>query len=91
LRNLPEPDAVFVGGTGGPFEEVLKLCALRARRAVVLNLVGLERVAPAGGILEDCGLEVESVFLQASPVKGVGSMHRVVPESAVFVVCGSRP
>jgi precorrin-6B C5,15-methyltransferase / cobalt-precorrin-6B C5,C15-methyltransferase len=91
LHNLPEPDAVFVGGTGGPFEEVVKLCALRARRAVVLNLVGLERVAPAGGILEECGLEVESVFLQASPVKGVGSMHRVMPESAVFVVCGSRP
>ena len=91
LRGLPEPDAVFVGGTGGSFEEIVKLCAVRARRSVVLALVGLERVVPAGRILEDCGLEVESTFLQASPVKGVGSMHRVAPESAVFVVCGSRP
>ena len=91
LRDLPEPDAVFVGGTGGSFEEVVKVCAVRARRTVVLALVGLERVAPTGRILEDCGLEVESMLLQASPVKGVGSMHRVVPESAVFVVCGSRP
>ena len=91
LQDLPEPDAVFVGGTGGSFEEIVKLCAVRARRSVVLTLVGLERVAPAGKVLEDCGLEVESTFLQASPVKGVGSMHRVVPGSAVFVVCGSRP
>ncbi len=91
LQNLPEPDAVFVGGTGAFFEEIVKLCAVRARRSVVLALVGLERVVPAGKVLEDCGLEVESTFLQASPVQGVGPMHRVAPESAVFVVCGSRP
>ena len=91
LQDLPEPDAVFIGGTGGSFGEIVKLCAVRARRSVVLALVGLERVVPAGKVLEDCGLEVESTFLQASPVKGVGSMHRVAPESAVFVVCGSRP
>ncbi|QIN85049.1 precorrin-6y C5,15-methyltransferase (decarboxylating) subunit CbiE [Rubrobacter tropicus] len=90
LRDLPEPDAVFIGGTGGAFEEIVKLCAARARRSVVLALVGLERVVPAGRILEGCGLTVESTFLQASPVEGVGAMRRVVPGSAVFVVCGSR-
>jgi len=91
LRDLPEPDAVFVGGTGGPFEEIVKLCAVRARRSVVLTLIGIERVVPAGKVLEDCGLEVETMFLQTSSVKGIASMHRVVPDSAVFVVCGSRP
>ncbi|HET7480004.1 MAG TPA: precorrin-6y C5,15-methyltransferase (decarboxylating) subunit CbiE [Rubrobacteraceae bacterium] len=90
LRDLPEPDAVFVGGTGGGFEEIVKLAAVRARRSVVLALVGLERVVPAGKILEDCGLEVETTFLQTSRIKGVGSWHRIAPESAVFVVCGSR-
>ncbi len=91
LRDLPEPDAVFVGGTGGPFEEIVKLCAVRARRSVVLTLIGIERVVPAGKVLEDCGLEVETMFLQTSSVKGIASMHRVVPDGAVFVVCGSRP
>jgi len=91
LRSLPEPDAVFVGGTGGAFEEIVKLCAVRARRSVVLTLIGIERVVPAGEALEDCGLEVETTFLQTSSVKGIASMHRVVPEGAVFVVCGSRP
>ncbi|CAA9403927.1 MAG: Cobalt-precorrin-7 (C5)-methyltransferase / Cobalt-precorrin-6B C15-methyltransferase [decarboxylating] [uncultured Rubrobacteraceae bacterium] len=90
LRDLPEPDAVFVGGTGGPFEEIVKLCAVRARRSVVLTLVGIERVVPAGRVLEDCGLEVETTLLQTSPLKGIASMHRIVPDSAVFVVCGSR-
>ena len=91
LRDLPEPDAVFIGGTGGDFEEMVKLSAVMARRAVVLALVTLERVVPAAQLLEDCGLEVETTFLQASRMKGVGGLHRLAAESAVFVVSGRRP
>ena len=91
MLDLPEPDAVFIGGTGGAFEEILKLSAVRARRTVVLALVALERVVPAARLLEDCGLEVETTFLQASGMKGVGNLHRLAAESGVFVVSGSRP
>ena len=91
LHDLPEPDAVFVGGTGGDFEEIAKLCAVSARRSVVLALVGLERVVPAAQILEGCGIEVETAFLQTSRMKGVGGLHRLAAESSAFVVSGSRP
>ena len=90
LRDLPEPDAVFIGGSGGAFEEIVKLSAMRARRAVVLALVTLERIVPAAQLLEDCGLEVETTFLQTSRMKGLGNLHRLAAESAVFVVSGSR-
>ena len=91
MHDLPEPDAVFVGGTGGSFEEIIKLSAVRVRRTVVLTLITLERVVPAAQLLENCGLEVETTFLQTSRMKGVGDLHRLAPESAVFVVSGSRP
>ncbi len=90
LRDLPSPDAVFVGGTGGMFEEIVKLCTARTFRSVVLTLVGLERVVPACEILEGCGLEVEAFCLQTSRVKGVANLHRLVPESSVFIVSGTR-
>ena len=90
LRGLPEPDAVFVGGTGESFEEVVELAASSARRCIVLTLVGLERVIPAGKILEGRGFEVETTLLQASRVKGVGSLHRLAAETSVFVVSGRR-
>ena len=91
LHGLPEPDAVFVGGTGAGFEETVKLAAVRARRCVVLTLITLERVVPAAKILEGCGLEVETTFLQASRMKGVGELHRLAAETPVFVTSGSRP
>ena len=91
LQGLPDPDAVFVGGTGSGFEETAKLAAVRARRSVVLTLITLERVVPAAKILEDCGLETETTFLQASRMKGVGELHRLAAETPVFVVSGSKP
>ena len=91
LRELPDPDAVFVGGSGGGFEEIVKLCAVRARRAVVITLITLERVIPAGKILEDCGLEVDTTFMQASRVQGIGELHRLDAMTPVFVVSGRRP
>jgi precorrin-6Y C5,15-methyltransferase (decarboxylating) len=90
LHNLPEPDAVFVGGTGRGFEEIVKRCAVSARRSVVLALVGLERVVPAAKLLEGCGLEVETTFLQTSRMKGVGGLHRLAAESNAFIVSGER-
>ena len=90
LWDLSEPDAVFVGGSGGAFDEIVKLSAVRARRAVVLALVTLERVVPAAQLLENCDLEVETTFLQTSKMKGVGNLHRLAAESVVFVVSGSR-
>ncbi|MGI8540984.1 MAG: precorrin-6y C5,15-methyltransferase (decarboxylating) subunit CbiE [Rubrobacteraceae bacterium] len=90
LENLPAPDAVFIGGTGGGFEEVIRLCAGRALRAVVLTLVTLERVVPAVKLLEEAGLEVETTFLQTSRMKGVGELNRLAPENPVFVVSGRR-
>lgn len=91
LRDLPDPDAVFVGGSGGGFEEIVKLCAVRARRVVVISVVTLERVVPAGEILENCGLEVETTFMQAARVKGIGELHRLDAMTPVFVVSGRRP
>jgi precorrin-6B C5,15-methyltransferase / cobalt-precorrin-6B C5,C15-methyltransferase len=90
LRDLSEPDAVFFGGSGGAFDEIVKLSAVRARRAVVLALVTLERVVPAAQLLENCDLEVETTFLQTSKMKGIGNLHRLAAESVVFVVSGSR-
>lgn len=90
LDGLPEPDAVFVGGSGGRFEEIVHLAAAHARRAVVLTLVGIERVVPAAEILEDEGFMVETVLLQISRVEGIGPLHRLVPAAPVFIVSGRR-
>ena len=90
LQGLPDPDAVFVGGSGRDLEGVLKEAGGRARRAVVVALAGMERVVPAGRVLAGGGLEVETVLLQAARLRGIGELHRLVPTNPVFLVSGVR-
>ncbi|WP_119067121.1 precorrin-6y C5,15-methyltransferase (decarboxylating) subunit CbiE [Rubrobacter indicoceani] len=90
LHGLPDPDAVFIGGTGGDFEGVVEFCAGRAIRSVVLTLITLERVVPAMRLLERFGCRVEAVQHQTSHVRPIAKMHRLVPESQVFIVSGTK-
>jgi precorrin-6Y C5,15-methyltransferase (decarboxylating) len=90
LAELPDPDAVFVGGGGSELPGVLAAVLGRAPRAVVVALAALERVAPAAGALADAGLAVESVMLQASRLRPLGEATGLAAANPVFLVCGSR-
>ncbi|MBE2316023.1 precorrin-6y C5,15-methyltransferase (decarboxylating) subunit CbiE [Solirubrobacter sp. CPCC 204708] len=85
LRDLRDPDAVFVGG-GGP---VVLDGAMRARRAVVVALALIDRVAPTIERLSH-GFEVTATTLQASRVKPIADGHRLAAENPVTVVVGRR-
>lgn len=91
LEDLPDPDAVFVGGTGGRFEEVVKLVASRVRRAAVVALVGLDRVTEARRLLESGGLETDALLVQTARLKPLGDLQRLAPTNPVFLVSGVRP
>ncbi len=90
LDTLPDPDAIFVGGSGSGFVDVLGVAAARARRTVVVALAALERVVPAQALLAGSGFVVETVLLQASRLTGVGELHRLAAHNPVFVVSAVR-
>lgn len=85
LRELRDPDAVFVGG-GGP--AVLEP-AMRARRAVVVTLALIDRVAPTIDALAR-EFDVTATTLQANRVKPLAGGHRLAAENPVTVVVGRR-
>lgn len=81
LSDLPDPDAVFVGG-GGP--EVVDAVAARKPTRVVVTLVQLERVAATVAALSD--YRTDTVLLQVSRLQPLGEGSRLVPSNPVFVV-----
>jgi precorrin-6Y C5,15-methyltransferase (decarboxylating) len=94
LASLPDPDAVFVGGSGASLGVVLEVAARRARRAVVAALAAVERVGPAVAALEAGGLTAEGVLVGVSRLSALGvdgAVHRLAPVNPVFVVQGFRP
>jgi precorrin-6Y C5,15-methyltransferase (decarboxylating) len=85
LAQLPDPDAVFVGG-GGP--HVVAACAARGPERLVVALATLELVAPTTAALAH--YEVDTVLVQASRLTPLGTGHRLEPSNPVFVVSGTR-
>lgn len=90
LKSLPDPDCVYVGGTGGRFDETLKLVAARVRRVAIVALAGLERVTSAAELLAEGGLAVETTLVQAARLQGMGKVTRLAPINPVFLVSGAR-
>ena len=85
LVDLPDPDAVFVGG-GGP--DVVAACAARQPARLVVALATVELVAPTTAALAE--YEVDTVLLQSSRLAPLGSGHRLEPSNPVFVVSAVR-
>ncbi len=69
-------------------EEVLEQ-AMRARRAVVVTLALVDRIAP---VIEQLAtsFEVNATTLQANRVKPLAGGHRLAAENPVTVIVGRR-
>jgi precorrin-6Y C5,15-methyltransferase (decarboxylating) len=97
LAGLPDPDAVFVGGSGGALAAILQLVATRARRAVVVALSGAdrhtrpERVLLAAQSLAAAGMEVDTVRLHASRFETTAGLRESRPINPVYLISGVRP
>jgi precorrin-6Y C5,15-methyltransferase (decarboxylating) len=91
LADLPDPDAVFVGGGGRDLGDILAAVAPRARRAVVAALATVERIVPAAEQLAAAGYEVETTVLQSSRLRPIGGAHRLAAQNPVAVVAGAKP
>lgn len=90
LADLPDPDAVFVGGGGPDLDAILDACTPRTRRAVVVALALVERAGPAMERLAAHGLDVDGTMVQASRLKPIAGGHRLAAENPVVVVSGVR-
>jgi precorrin-6B C5,15-methyltransferase / cobalt-precorrin-6B C5,C15-methyltransferase len=87
LAELPDPDAAFVGG-GGP--DLLDAIAPRARRAVVITLALIDRIAPALDRLAAHGLEASATTIQANRLRPIAGGHRLAAENPITVITGRR-
>lgn len=92
LDAWPDPDAVFIGGSGGELAELIKrvLHRLRPDGRLVMNFVTLENLATATETLQALDADWNLLQLQAARSKPILHMHRMAAENPVWLVC-ARP
>ena len=93
LAALPDPDSVFVGGSGGQLARILDVAVDRLSDggSLVANLAVLERTLEAYHHLKESGLAVELTTINASRGREMpdGSV-RLEALNQVFVVSARR-
>jgi precorrin-6B C5,15-methyltransferase / cobalt-precorrin-6B C5,C15-methyltransferase len=93
LADLPDPDAVFIGGSGGRLPDILQKAAqrLRPRGRIVLNCITLENFSRGWEELHDLGLEPEATSIQLAHSRPLGRLHSMAPDNPIFVLRARKP
>ena len=88
LDAWPDPDAVFIGGSGGELAGLIELCLARLRPAgrLVMNFVTLENLATATTALAAAGADWEVTMLSAARSQPILDMHRLAAQNPVWIV-----
>ena len=92
LQYWPDPDAVFIGGSGGELAELIRLILQRMKPQgwLVMNFVTLENLAVAVETLKALGVIWDVLQLQASRSKPILHMNRMAAENPVWLVCAQK-
>ncbi|MBD2743344.1 precorrin-6y C5,15-methyltransferase (decarboxylating) subunit CbiE [Coleofasciculus sp. FACHB-1120] len=92
LCNLPAPNRIFIGGSGGNLTEILNICNshLTASGRLVLALATLEHLNEALGWLSRQQWDYQVLQVQLSRSVPVGSLTRFSPLNPVTILAANR-
>ncbi|MGF9979037.1 precorrin-6y C5,15-methyltransferase (decarboxylating) subunit CbiE [Viridibacillus arvi] len=92
LETFPNPDAIFIGGTGGNMKDLLKVCCERLTEGgrIVLNAATIENLYRANEAFEEFGFETSITHAQISRSKPILGMKRFVPLNPIYIITAKR-
>ncbi|QEL65094.1 precorrin-6Y C(5,15)-methyltransferase [Oryzomicrobium terrae] len=92
LETWPDPDAVFVGGSGGELAALIELILTRLKPngRLVMNFVTLENLATATTALAASGANWDVTQLQASRSQPILNMHRMAAQNPIWIVSAKK-
>jgi len=96
LDAWPDPDAVFVGGSGGELAGLIDLILTRLKPngRLVMNFVTLENLATAttalNAAVEKFGVAWDVTQLQASRSQPILDMHRMAAQNPIWIVSAKK-
>lgn len=92
IASWPDPDAVFIGGSGGELAALIELCLARLKPGgrLVMNFVTIENLATATSALKAANVAWEIVQLSAARSQPILDLHRLAAQNPVWIVVATK-
>ena len=92
LDGWPDPDAIFIGGSGGELANLIKLCTQRLKNkgCLVMNFVTLENISTAIETLKTLDLDWYVTSVNVSRSQPILHMHRLAAENPVTIITAEK-
>jgi precorrin-6Y C5,15-methyltransferase (decarboxylating) len=92
LEELPDPDRVFIGGSGGHLEEIIVAVdgRLKPEGLVVLNAVTLDTLTKAVEFLEDHGFATEAACVNIAKTRNLTEYKMFEAQNPVYVITARK-
>lgn len=89
-ENLPAPNCVFVGGSGGQLEKIIETAYKKNLRVkIVVTAISLETLNESIAIFDKFGFGAEVTQLAVTHTKKIGSHTMLFAENPVFIIKGA--
>lgn len=88
LDAWPDPDAIFIGGSGGELRELIRICCsrLRPEGRFVINAATIETLTDSCRALKEEGFEARVTLVQISRSKPILDMTRFEGLNPIYVI-----
>lgn len=92
FEELPDPDSVFVGGSGGQLAEVIAVACQRLKPGgrMVINAATLETLNTAVESLKVNGFAADTTLVSIARSKDISDLTRLEALNPVFIITGWR-
>jgi len=89
LKDLPAPDAAFIGGSRGHLEEIVEFLLTRNPEVrITVNAIAQETAAEALRVMEEKGMDPEIMQVSVSKGKKTGRLHMMIAQNPVSIITG---
>jgi precorrin-6Y C5,15-methyltransferase (decarboxylating) len=92
IDDLPDPDRVFIGGSGGMLEEIIDAVDKRLKPdgMIVLNAVTLDTLTKAVEYLEDHGYSVEVCCVNVANTRSLTEYKMFEAHNPVYIIAAGK-
>ncbi|WP_312755326.1 precorrin-6y C5,15-methyltransferase (decarboxylating) subunit CbiE [Rummeliibacillus suwonensis] len=92
LETFPNPDAIFIGGTGGNMTDLLNVCCDRLKNGgrIVLNAATIENLYKALECFKELNFHTSILHAQLAHNKPILGMNRFTPLNPIYIITATR-